>query len=158
MLLLAAAGWLCCAVASAEEATRRDDEGSALDLQEEVETIRKQRAAGRSLRDLIRVRLKLDSRFVPHTDFDGFDATLYRPGARLKVTLPVSDRAALRLCESRGGGPLAEREGFEPPRAFALTVFKTAAFDRSATSPRNGIGQAEANAASACPACPARVQ
>ena len=32
---------------------------------------------------------------------------------------------------------LAEREGFEPPEAFTSTVFKTAAFDRSAISPRN---------------------
>jgi hypothetical protein len=31
---------------------------------------------------------------------------------------------------------LAEREGFEPPEACTSTVFKTAAFDRSAISPR----------------------
>ena len=31
---------------------------------------------------------------------------------------------------------LAEREGFEPPEAFTSTVFKTAAFDRSAISPK----------------------
>ncbi len=31
---------------------------------------------------------------------------------------------------------LAEKEGFEPPEAFTSTVFKTAAFDHSATSPR----------------------
>ncbi len=30
----------------------------------------------------------------------------------------------------------AEREGFEPPEACTSTVFKTAAFDRSAISPR----------------------
>jgi hypothetical protein len=30
---------------------------------------------------------------------------------------------------------LAEREGFEPPVGHPTTVFKTAAFDRSATSP-----------------------
>jgi hypothetical protein len=30
---------------------------------------------------------------------------------------------------------VAEREGFEPPEAFTSTVFKTAAFDRSAISP-----------------------
>jgi hypothetical protein len=30
---------------------------------------------------------------------------------------------------------LAEREGFEPPDPFESTVFKTAAFSRSATSP-----------------------
>ena len=38
----------------------------------------------------------------------------------------------LRLfCES----VVAEREGFEPPEPFSSTVFKTAAFDHSATSP-----------------------
>ena len=30
---------------------------------------------------------------------------------------------------------MAEREGFEPPEPFGSTVFKTAAFDHSATSP-----------------------
>jgi hypothetical protein len=30
---------------------------------------------------------------------------------------------------------LAESEGFEPPETCASTVFKTAAFDRSASSP-----------------------
>ena len=30
---------------------------------------------------------------------------------------------------------MAEREGFEPPGPFGPTVFKTAAFDHSATSP-----------------------
>ena len=34
---------------------------------------------------------------------------------------------------------LAEREGFEPPGPFGPTVFKTAAFDHSATSP--GVGE-----------------
>ena len=29
----------------------------------------------------------------------------------------------------------AEREGFEPPEVLPSTVFKTAAFDRSAISP-----------------------
>ena len=31
--------------------------------------------------------------------------------------------------------PSAEREGFEPPEVLPSTVFKTAAFDRSAISP-----------------------
>ena len=30
---------------------------------------------------------------------------------------------------------LAETEGFEPPKPFGLTVFKTAAIDHSAISP-----------------------
>ena len=34
-----------------------------------------------------------------------------------------------------GTEQMAEREGFEPSRPFGLTVFKTAAFDHSATSP-----------------------
>jgi hypothetical protein len=36
-----------------------------------------------------------------------------------------------RLCDQF----MAEREGFEPPDPRGSTVFKTAAFDRSATSP-----------------------
>lgn len=32
-------------------------------------------------------------------------------------------------------GFVAEGEGFEPPEAFTSTVFKTAAFDRSAILP-----------------------
>ncbi len=35
----------------------------------------------------------------------------------------------------------AEREGFEPPESCPSTVFKTAAFDRSAISPRQKYGQ-----------------
>ena len=34
---------------------------------------------------------------------------------------------------------LAEGEGFEPPEAFTSTVFKTAAFDRSAILPYGKI-------------------
>ncbi len=34
---------------------------------------------------------------------------------------------------------LAEREGFEPPDPLGSTVFKTAAFDHSATSPLQSI-------------------
>ena len=34
---------------------------------------------------------------------------------------------------------LAERQGFEPWEGFPSTVFKTAAFDRSATSPWRNI-------------------
>ena len=35
----------------------------------------------------------------------------------------------------KGQISLAEREGFEPPDLLQSTVFKTAAFDRSAISP-----------------------
>ena len=31
---------------------------------------------------------------------------------------------------------IAEREGFKPPEPFSSTVFKTAAIDHSATSPK----------------------
>ena len=34
---------------------------------------------------------------------------------------------------------LAEREGFEPPEPLSSTVFKTAAIDHSAISPRNRV-------------------
>ena len=34
---------------------------------------------------------------------------------------------------------MAEGEGFEPPEAFTSTVFKTAAFDRSAILPCGNI-------------------
>ena len=34
---------------------------------------------------------------------------------------------------------MAEGEGFEPPEAFTSTVFKTAAFDRSAILPYGNI-------------------
>src|SRR5262245_40349869 len=43
--------------------------------------------------------------------------------------------AAIRLSESAGRERLAEEEGFEPPASFNATVFKTVAFDRSATPP-----------------------
>jgi hypothetical protein len=36
---------------------------------------------------------------------------------------------------SRFGFSVAEKEGFEPPDLLQSTVFKTAAFDRSAISP-----------------------
>ena len=35
------------------------------------------------------------------------------------------------------GNLLAEKEGFEPPEVWPSTVFKTAAFDHSAISPRD---------------------
>ena len=48
------------------------------------------------------------------------DSYTLRRGARLDLFL------RLRVAES---------EGFEPPSPYGLTVFKTAAFDRSANSP-----------------------
>jgi hypothetical protein len=54
---------------------------------------------------------------------------------------------------------LAEREGFEPPEPFGSTVFKTAAFDRSATSPASAFSRAMPHDASgaACRPCHHRV-
>ena len=45
--------------------------------------------------------------------------------------------------ESREQEGLAERVGFEPTRALALAVFKTAAFSRSATSPHEEFEHSE---------------
>ena len=51
---------------------------------------------------------------------------------RARLLRPGRARAQARnQCEQR----MAEREGFEPPDACASAVFKTAAFDHSATSP-----------------------
>ena len=43
---------------------------------------------------------------------------------------------------------MAEKEGFEPPEACTSTVFKTAAFDHSATSPVRDVYVAHAKHAS----------
>ena len=45
------------------------------------------------------------------------------------------DDCAHQRRRTHDGPELAEGEGFEPPSPCGLTVFKTAAFDRSATSP-----------------------
>lgn len=41
---------------------------------------------------------------------------------------------------------LAEAEGFEPPVPDGTAVFKTAAFDHSATPPRADVAESEAEA------------
>jgi len=48
----------------------------------------------------------------------------------IKQKKPPSDEESVL-----GDFCIAEREGFEPPETFASTVFKTAAFNRSAISP-----------------------
>jgi hypothetical protein len=48
------------------------------------------------------VRLRLQSHFVPRSDFGAADVALYSPSARLRVTLPVSDRGVLQFT-GRGG-------------------------------------------------------
>ena len=50
---------------------------------------------GRRHRDAL--RLNLDSRFLPGADLGPGHTTLYRPELRGRVTLPVSDRAVLRV-------------------------------------------------------------
>ena len=56
-----------------------------------------------------------------------------------RSTTPASLLTALtdRVFHYKGDKlpPLAETEGFEPPKPFGLTVFKTAAIDHSAISP-----------------------
>jgi len=49
------------------------------------------------------VRLSLRSHFVPRSDFGSADVALYSPGARLRVTLPVSDRGVLQITGKAGG-------------------------------------------------------
>ena len=69
------------------------------------------------------------------------------PGVHARIRLGVRRRGGVAIsrciivCHSavravaRVYPSLAEREGFEPPMACAITVFKTAAFDHSATPP-----------------------
>ena len=42
-------------------------------------------------------RIRLQSRFLPATDFDDFDTDLHQPSLRLQATLPLSKRAVLQL-------------------------------------------------------------
>ncbi len=59
------------------------------------------------------LRLNLDSRFLPGADLGPGHTTLYRPELRARVTLPMSDRAVLRVSarvrisryEFHGGDP-----------------------------------------------------
>ncbi len=46
-------------------------------------------------RDALRVRL--ESSFLPNSDFGAVDVSLYAPDARLRLTIPLSDRAVLQL-------------------------------------------------------------
>lgn len=50
---------------------------------------------GYRVREAFRVRVQ--TRFVPAAAFDGFDADLYQPNLRLRVTAPLSKRAVLQL-------------------------------------------------------------
>lgn len=42
-------------------------------------------------------RIRVQSRFVPAAAFDGFDADLYQPSLRLRVTAPLSKRAVFQF-------------------------------------------------------------
>ena len=61
-----------------------------------------------------------------------------RSGRFCRTTGELSpSHCAIKKGPRKDGAPLfmAESEGFEPPDPFGSTVFKTAAFDRSASSP-----------------------
>ena len=51
----------------------------------------------------------------------------------------ISNQKTLKLIKFEGFYINAEREGFEPPEPCGSTVFKTAAFDRSAISLNIGM-------------------
>ena len=63
-----------------------------------------------------------------------------------------SERGIGAPAASQEAGILAEREGFEPPDACASAVFKTAALNRSATSPRRKIRDLEPRSGRVYPA------
>lgn len=50
-----------------------------------------------SLMELVKVGFKVSNRFVGVADFGDYTANSYQPEARLKVTLPVSKNAGIRL-------------------------------------------------------------
>jgi hypothetical protein len=75
--------------------------------------------------------------YYPFAEREGFE-----PSIEFLTLYPLSKRApsASRPSLLDSHVPLfdfhsAEEEGFEPPDAFTSAVFKTAAFDRSATPP-----------------------
>lgn len=55
-------------------------------------------------------RLRVQSRFLPASDFGPADVTLYQPELRLRATLPLSQRAVLQLL-ARGGTSRYEFSG-----------------------------------------------
>ena len=62
-----------------------------------------------------------------------FRARPYRSGAPDGLVRKKAQRKALSF------NLFAEREGFEPPDPLRSTVFKTAAFDHSAISPKSNV-------------------
>jgi len=64
--------------------------------------------------DYVKARLTLAERYVGNTDFGAYSATSHQPEGRLRVTVPVSKNAALRLM----GGGRALLYDFEGPTDF----------------------------------------
>ena len=75
--------------------------GSAANqIEEEKGTLEQAQQEAREARDLgehFEVGLYPSAEFYPGMHFGEFDANAYQPGGRLKVTMPVAPRAALRL-------------------------------------------------------------
>ncbi len=77
------------------------------------------------------LRLNLDSRFLPGAELGPGHTTLYRPELRGRVTLPMSDRAVLRVSgrgrishyEFRGGDPF--RFGAVSLTGDSLSLYET---------------------------------
>jgi len=73
-----------------EEASQIEERGTLGEAQEEA-------AEARELHERIEVGLYPSAEFYPAMDFGEFEANAYQPGGRLRVTMPVAPRAALRL-------------------------------------------------------------
>jgi hypothetical protein len=63
--------------------------------QRELVNLEKPAFPGSRVRDAFRIRM--ESNFLPAAGFDHFDADLYQPSVRLRITAPLSERAVLRL-------------------------------------------------------------
>lgn len=79
-----------------------------------------------------------------NTEREGFEPSVQFPIRILSKDVPSATRPSLhtKLSVASGlflllGGPRAEREGFEPPVSYPTTVFKTAALNHSAISPKS---------------------
>jgi hypothetical protein len=79
----------------------------------------------------------------PH-EYNSLAGSPIRPLSHLSLSLPTSNEPAAQVIRTRpetvslnssSRSPIAEREGFEPPEPRGSTVFKTASFDHSDTSP-----------------------
>jgi hypothetical protein len=62
-----------------------------------LEQLESEVGRARSYGRLLQVQLRGTSDFIPSSSFDGFDADVYRPSGRLKLTLPVTPDFALRM-------------------------------------------------------------